>query len=116
MNRPFDATERFSRLIRTRPRSTTTWARALANYWKAYVMAAEAYARRGAPPQQILSMLEKALTLNPRDAGILAFMAACFDDLGQVEEARRYLELARQVDSSNPLFLRVQQVLQRKYG
>ena len=85
------------------------------NYWRAYLMAAEAAARQGAPPNEILPLLDKALTIKPREASTLAFMAACLDDLGRTEEARRHLALAREVNPNDRLFQKIQQVFEHKY-
>ncbi len=80
-------------------------------YWKVYLMAAEAYAASGAPPLQLLELLKKALAINPRDADVLASMAACLVDAGRPEDAPQYVTLALEVDPGHPLALRVCQVL-----
>lgn len=83
-------------------------------YWKAYSMAAEVSTRQDAPPEEILPLLEKAHAIRPRDARVLAFMAACLDDLGKREEAQHYLSLAFEIDPRDPLALKVQKVLQQR--
>jgi tetratricopeptide (TPR) repeat protein len=83
-------------------------------YWKAYLMAAEAKARWGESPEEILASVEKALEINPREANGLALASACFNDLGRRREAEHYLELAKSVDPDNSLVHAVEELIHKK--
>ncbi|MGH9871844.1 MAG: protein kinase domain-containing protein [Pyrinomonadaceae bacterium] len=76
------------------------------SYWLAYLKLAQLFAAERSLPQA-LNLLQAANEINPRQPDLLAALAACLTDMGEKEEAARYLELALQVDSRHPLALKV---------
>ncbi|MCI0620285.1 MAG: serine/threonine-protein kinase [Acidobacteria bacterium] len=85
------------------------------SYSRAYVMAAEAAARRGARPEEMVPLLEKALAIHPRDAGALAFKAACLADMGKVPEAESYLQQAEELNPNDRLCREVRALFANRY-
>lgn len=83
-------------------------------YWRAHVLAAEALARRGCPPAEVLAQVRRALHIHPREPTALAMTAACLDDLGEENEADQYLSLAEAVAAHDPLVLRIGEAIRRK--
>lgn len=91
----------------------SSFSRAIAadeSYWLAYLKLAQLYADHGSL-EQALQLLRTAIEINPREADLLASIAACLFDLNQQQEAAKYLALALQTNSAHPLARRVERLL-----
>jgi len=80
------------------------------SYWLAYLKLAELLTNERSPAEA-LKLLQKAHKINPRDADVLAALAACLADFDQEQEAAKYVELALKEVSEHPLARRVEKAL-----
>jgi len=80
-------------------------------YWRAHIRMAVALAYSGAEPRRVLDSVDKALSVQPRDAIAHAIASGCWLDLGDREKARQHLALAIDVAPDDPFVLRVKEII-----
>ena len=84
------------------------------SYCKGYLMKAEAAARAGGTPEEILTIIERALEIHPREPYALAIAAPGLNDMGCSEKANHYLSLAKTVAPEDPFVLRVEEAIRSR--
>ena len=76
------------------------------SYWLAYLKLADLFTAEGSL-NEALKLLQTANQISPREADLLAALAACLMDLGDQDEAAKYAERALQLDGEHPVALRL---------
>ena len=80
------------------------------SYWLAYWKLAEVFSIERSLAKA-LELLQAAAQINPRNADVLASLAACLADMNQEQEAAKYAKLALQANPHHPLAIRVERAL-----